>query len=113
MASFAVAAHALAAAPGQAEFEQRCGVCHALQPTPGKLGPPLGGVIGRKAGSAAGYSYSDAMKAAGFVWTPQKVDAFLGGPSKLVPGTRMMIAPPDPQTRQAIVGYLAAQSRRR
>jgi cytochrome c len=54
-----IATTAVAAPPtGQQVFEQRCTVCHSLQPAPGKMGPPLAGVVGRKAGTAPGFAYS-------------------------------------------------------
>jgi cytochrome c len=41
-----MATTAVAAPPtGQQVFEQRCTVCHSLQPAPGKMGPPLAGVV--------------------------------------------------------------------
>ena len=69
---FALATLALlpAAAPqtgmGAGLYRQRCQSCHAIAPgTASPLGPNLLGVVGRKAGST-GYSYSPALKAAGF-----------------------------------------------
>ena len=108
LTGLAISAPAVAAPPssGQAVFEQRCTACHALQPTTPKMGPALQTVVGRKAGSLQGYVYSDAMKKAGFTWTPAKLDAFLAAPNKVVPGTRMMIKLQDAQQRAALVQYL-------
>lgn len=105
----ATASSALAAPDGATVFQQRCTVCHSITPAPGKMGPPLKGVVGRKAGTLAGYSYSPAMQKAGFVWTPAQIDKFLSGPAKTVPGTKMMLALPDPAMRQAVASYLATQ----
>jgi cytochrome c len=104
----AVAASAYAAQPGETLFQQRCAMCHALTPAPGKMGPPLKGVVGRKAGTAPGYVYSDALKASKLTWTPANLDKWLSGPMKLVPGTKMMIAVPAAEDRQAVIGYLAS-----
>ena len=41
----------------------KCLVCHALEVGKNKIGPSLSGVIGRKAGTVAGFNYSPAMKA--------------------------------------------------
>jgi cytochrome c len=102
-----VATQALAAPPpGEQVFDQRCGACHALDPAPGKLGPPLRGVVGRKAGTAAGYAYSDAMRKAALVWTPATLDRFLEAPNQAVPGTKMMISLADAQQRAAVAAYL-------
>jgi cytochrome c len=103
----AAAATSAAAAPsGQAVFEQRCSVCHSIQPTSGKMGPPLAGVAGRKAGTATGYAYSAAMKASNITWSPEALDTFLQGPGKMVPGTKMLIGAPDVEQRAALVQYL-------
>lgn len=96
-----------AAPDGATLFRQRCQGCHSV--TPGQtspLAPNLAGVVGRKAG-ATSFAYSPAMKAANLVWTRDNVDRFLAGPSRLVPGTRMVIFIPDPAQRAAIVDFLA------
>lgn len=97
-----------APSPGQVVFEQRCTVCHSIQPAPGKMGPPLAGVAGRKAGTAGGYAYSNAMKASNITWSPEALDTFLKGPGKMVPGTKMMIGASDPAQRAAVVQYLGS-----
>ena len=98
--------------PGEALFTQRCGACHAMEAAPGKLGPPLKGVAGRKAGAVPGYAYSPAMKTAAFVWTPAQLDRFLKAPGQTVPGSKMMIGLPDAKQRSAVVAYLTAQKGR-
>ncbi|USQ98287.1 c-type cytochrome [Caulobacter sp. RL271] len=104
-----MATSAIAAPPsGQQVFEQRCTVCHSLQPAPGKMGPPLAGVVGRKAGTAPGFAYSNAMKASGITWTPDKLDAFIKAPGKTVPGTKMLLGAPDPEQRAAVIQYLTS-----
>jgi len=104
-----LATSAAAAPPtGQQVFEQRCTVCHSLQPAPGKMGPPLAGVAGRKAGAVGGYAYSTALKTANITWTPDKLDAFLKAPGKTVPGTKMLIGAPDAQQRAAVIQYLGS-----
>jgi cytochrome c len=67
-------------------------------------------VVGRHAG-ATGFNYSPALKSAKLVWDRATIDRFLAGPSKVVPGTRMVIFIPDPQQRAAIVDYLAHTGR--
>jgi cytochrome c len=104
-----IATSAAAAPPsGQAVFEQRCSVCHSVQPAPGKMGPPLAGVVGRKAGATAGYAYSSAMKAANITWTPETLDAFIKAPGKTVPGTKMLLGAPDAEQRAAVIQYLGS-----
>jgi cytochrome c len=78
------------AAKGKSVFAQQCAMCHtANRGGPAILGPNLFGVVGRRAGALAGYSYSPHMKAAGWVWSDEKLTAYLGAPRDMVPGTRM------------------------
>src|SRR5258708_31722392 len=87
-AALSAAAPALAAdaAKGAELVQARCNMCHS--PEAGQ-GPALEGVVGRKAGTAAGYTASAALKGSGLSWTAAKLDAFLADPAKLVPGTTM------------------------
>ncbi len=96
-------------AQGKAAFAARCGLCHSAGPGVGEAGqgPPLGGVVGRKAASAADFSYSAALRRSQLVWTPQTLDRFLAGPSKLVPGTAMPVAVSDAKVRADLIAYLA------
>lgn len=91
---------------GQAVFQQ-CKVCHSLQPGQHQIGPSLAGVIGRKAGTAAGYEYSAAMKESGVTWTTENLEKFLASPQSFVPGTSMPFAGlPDEHDRENLVAYL-------
>lgn len=87
----------------------RCVACHTAT-NQNKVGPYLAGVVGRKAGSAEGYKYSPAMTASTIVWDEQPLDAFLAGPSKLVPGTKMVIAVPKEDDRRDVIAYLKSLS---
>src|SRR5688572_22058417 len=72
-------------------FRAKCIACHAVGCN--RLGPKLDGVIGRKAGSAPGFtSYSDPLKKSQLTWTEETLDAFFKDPNKLVPGTSMAAA---------------------
>ena len=102
-----LAVAAPAAPAGQAIFEQRCAACHSVEPDDNEVGPSLAGVVGRKAGSLAGYNYSPALKASGKVWTRPQLDQFLAAPQKLVPGTKMPMSVPAADQRQALIAYLA------
>jgi nitrite reductase (NO-forming) len=75
-------------AAGQKVF-RKCQACHSLEPGHNLIGPSLGGIIGRKAGSEPGFSYSPAMKNANITWTPQNLATYLADPQKMVPGNRM------------------------
>lgn len=101
------AAAPAAPAAGQATFEHRCAACHSMEPGENDVGPSLAGVVGRKAGSVAGFDYSPALKAWGKVWTGPQLDQFLAGPQKMVPGTRMAMPVAEADQRQALIAYLA------
>lgn len=92
-------------APGAALFEERCSICHGSQGE-GAQGPSLRGVVGRTAG-ANRYAYSQALRTAGFTWTPERLDPYLANPAATVPGTTMALQTPDAASRQAIIGFLA------
>jgi nitrite reductase (NO-forming) len=76
------------AAAGRLVF-RKCQACHSMEPGKTILGPSLAGILGRKAGSDPGYSYSPAMKQANIVWDAKSLDAYLRDPQKLVPGNKM------------------------
>jgi cytochrome c len=82
------------AAAGQTAFNQKCGPCHAVgENAQVKLGPPLNGIDGRKAGTYEGFtSYSDGLKNSGIVWDKAKFAQWASGPQAMVPGTRMAFA---------------------
>src|ERR1041385_7160508 len=82
-------AHAADANNGKAIFS-RCAACHsAAKEGPNMIGPNLYGIVGRKAATKSGYSYSTAMKNSGIPWTDQRLNAYLARPQQIVPGTRM------------------------
>ena len=83
-----------------------CAACHSADGTNG-LGPSLKGVYGRKAGTAAGFRYSPAMKKAGTVWDDKALDNFLADTQKAIPGNVMPFpGVPDAKQREEIIGYL-------
>lgn len=85
-----------------------CMMCHSDEAGKNGLGPSLFGIAGRKAGSAPGYSYSPAMKAANLTWDQATIDRFIQKPRDVVPGTKMSYAGlNDPQKRAEITRYLA------
>jgi cytochrome c len=81
--------------------------CHSLDEN--DIGPKHRGVVGREAGTAAGYRYSPALAASGLTWTPTNLDLWLSGPQALVPGAKMFFSVPDARTRADIIAYLAQQ----
>jgi nitrite reductase (NO-forming) len=100
------------AAAGRLVF-RKCQACHSTEAGKNMLGPSLAGVIGRKAGTEAGYNYSPAMKSADIVWSPQTLDQYLTDPAKVVPGNKMPF--PGLKTdddRADVIAYLAGGAQR-
>ncbi len=89
---------------GQEVFQDQCSGCHVLTGQ-GFAAPPLAGVYGRKAGTAA-FQYSDAMKKSGIVWNDASLGAFISDPDKTIPGTAMTFNLTDTQQRDDVVAYL-------
>lgn len=81
------------AAKGEKEFN-KCKSCHSIVADDGtaiikggKVGPNLYAVIGRTAGTAADFAYSDVMKEAGakgLVWSEEALVAYLPDPNKFL-----------------------------
>lgn len=96
---------------GQALFEAECRRCHATDANDPSYGPLLEGVVGRKAGAFEGYPYSEALKAAGFVWTPGALRAWMEDNDGLVPGTKMRhVGIADATVQDFILAYLQSIS---
>src|SRR5215469_5480974 len=71
------------------EVFRMCQACHSLDPGRNLIGPSLAGLIGRRAGTASGFEYSQAMKQANITWDAKSLDAYLADPQKVVPGNKM------------------------
>lgn len=97
------------AAAGKTVFK-KCMACHAADSTTNKVGPHLGGLIGRKAGTVEGFNYSQAMKdagAGGLVWDEATLADYLVAPKAKVPGTKMAFAGlKKPEEITNIIAYL-------
>lgn len=106
---FAAGIPALAAdaGAGKALFRQQCGVCHSAEPGDdgGAQGPTLIGVYGRHAASAAGFSYTAAMRAADLDWDAPTLSRFLASPTTVVPGSTMVTVVPNAQDRDNLIAY--------
>jgi cytochrome c len=96
------------AAKGQKSFA-KCASCHTINAGGANgIGPNLAGIAGAKVGAhAAGFAYSDALKAKGGSWDDATMDAWLTSPSKFASGTKMTFAGiSDAQERANIIAYL-------
>eukprot|EP00030_Apusomonadida_sp_AF-17_P008059 a846125_931.p2 GENE.a846125_931~~a846125_931.p2 ORF type:complete len:120 (-),score=59.41 a846125_931:48-374(-) len=90
-------------------FKQRCLQCHTTTPDmAAKTGPGLFGIVGRAAGTVAGYDYTKANKDSGITWTEEALFGYLEDPKKRIPGTKMNFAGfKKAQERADVVAYLA------
>jgi cytochrome c len=100
-------ARAQDAAAGEKVFGV-CKACHQIgENAKNAVGPVLNGVIGRMAGSVAGYSYSDANKNSGITWDEATFREYIKDPKAKVPGTKMIYAGlKDEQKTNDLVAFL-------
>ena len=90
MAALAPSAQAQDVAAGEQSFK-KCFPCHSIgEGAKNKVGPELNGLDGRHSGSAAGYSYSDANKNSGIVWSEATFKDYIKDPRAKIPGTKMI-----------------------
>ena len=67
-----------------------CKACHQVGETAkNSVGPVLNGIIGRKAGTFPGYTYSDANKDSGLTWDEATFREYIKDPKAKIPGTKM------------------------
>jgi cytochrome c len=95
---------------GEQVFKQ-CRQCHQVGPDAKNiLGPILNGIVGRKAGTVEGFTYSPANKEAGdkgWVWTEENLDKYLENPRAAMPGNRMaFVGVKDEQDRKDLIAFL-------
>ena len=95
-------------AAGEKQFAV-CKACHQIGPNAKNgVGPELNGVVGRKAGSVAGYNYSPANKNSGLTWDEATLDKYLANPQEVVKGTKMIFPGiKDEEKRKDVIAYLA------
>ena len=87
---------------------QVCKACHSFdRGGPNMIGPALYGFFGTEVGTHSGFEYSQVLRNADFVWTPEAVDAWLAQPGRFLPGNRMTFAGvPGQQDRDDLVAWL-------
>lgn len=88
-----------------------CRSCHTLNEGGSNMtGPNLYGVIGDKA-AVGDFKYSDALKAANIVWTPETLHPWLESPRQMVPGNKMAFAGvKDEAKRNDLIAYLMVET---
>lgn len=93
------------ASRGAEAYGARCGACHSVEAD--RVGPRHAGVVGRRAGSIAGFEYSPALKASKIVWDAKALEQWLTNPESLIPGQRMGYSLDDAAMRADVIAYLA------
>jgi cytochrome c len=90
LAGSGAAVSAQDAAAGEKVF-LKCRACHQVGENAKNLvGPVLNGLLGRKAGTVEGYSYSEPNKNSGIVWDEAVLAEYLKNPRAKIPGTKMI-----------------------
>lgn len=87
---------------------QKCKICHSTTSSEGHgAGPNLTGVVGREAGSVAGFKFSKALRESRIVWNKNELDAFLESPQKKIPRNHMAFSGLKKKAdRSAVICYL-------
>lgn len=95
------------AAKGETVFK-KCAACHNVDPGGANaIGPALNGVMGAGLATRPGFAYSDALKGVGGTWGWDNMSAWLAGPKKFAPGTKMSFAGlSNPQDRADVMLFL-------
>ncbi|MGD9981991.1 MAG: cytochrome c family protein [Hyphomonadaceae bacterium] len=96
---------------GRRVFAQ-CRSCHVVEAgAPHRVGPNLHGVFGREIGTAEGFTYSQAVQNANFVWNAEQLDHWLQNPQTFLPGNRMAFAGVRDETqRRDLIAFLMVES---
>jgi cytochrome c len=92
---------------GERLFRSTRGICHTIQPGQNRVGPSLAGIVGRKAGTAPEFNYSEANKNSNVVWDEAQLDQYLADPKQFMPGNKMIYAGmKDAERRKTLIAYL-------
>jgi len=95
-------------AAGQVVFDQKCAGCHSVAAdlTHGLLGPNLVGVVGRTAGTVAGWDFSPVLKDSKVIWTEENLNKWLTDTTAFVPMAQMDLKVPSRFEREDVISYL-------
>lgn len=92
---------------GAQSFNSRCLGCHEHSSKGNALGASLRGVVGRKAGTLPGATFSRALTESNITWDEKSLDEYIASSSKKVPWTLMSAhAITSAKERADIIAYL-------
>lgn len=96
------------ASRGQRVFNTQCRTCHTVEKGGAQpVGPNLNGLFGRKAGTLAGFEFSDPMKASGIVWDEATLAEYVRDPKAKVPAGKMaFVGLKNPAQLADLIAYL-------
>lgn len=95
---------------GQDLYTARCGACHSVADN--GAGPRHRGLFGCRAGTQAGYDYSEALRKSGIVWSDKMLDRWLADPNSMVPGNKMVVRLAEAAADRAdLIAYLRVATR--
>ncbi len=95
---------------------KKCRACHLVgDRAKHAVGPILNKIVGRSAGTAEGYNYSDNIRElgqGGLSWTEEHLDRYLKNPKAVVPRGKMAFPGiANPQDRADVIAYLKTFSK--
>jgi cytochrome c len=86
-----------------------CSNCHDGRDGHTPFAVPLAGVIGRKAGSVEGYSFTPLIAGLGFTWSRDLLDGWLASlATEATSSSIQHVGISDPRDRAAVVAYIEA-----
>jgi len=97
-------------AKGKAAFVRQCAICHTAEKGgDNRFGPNLFGIVGKTAGAAPGFAYTNSFKnRAKWEWSEDAIGSWMMFPSTMVPGTAMGVFQGIAENdRDDLVAYLA------
>lgn len=100
---------------GASAAKQACGACHAFEEgAASKIGPTLGGIVGRQIASIPGFAYSSSLSARAQedkVWDDDHLNVFIHNPRGYANNTKMAYAGDKNDNRRGdILAYLRSIS---
>lgn len=102
-----LSAPALASAADAPPAFGPCKACHKVEAGSHGIGPSLAGVFGRKAGTVAGFKFSDPHIKSGLTWDEATLTKYLADPKGVIPGNKMVfVGLKNPDEIKAVIEYL-------